>query len=413
MKDLEYFSEIDKRIVDAGRPIKILSVLAWPKEVQQNFLSEWERTKDKVIPQMIYPPLPVKDSLKKLDRIIEEIKPSHPIENYLLETARSYHTACLMLQSLGTPDFTRYSIELYGQPKDLIAGSQLSNLEAAKYFIDAAMQFESDYNFDVEDYCISPHTVRKYLEKHIPEVITEDPIEVVIDDTLASKAAAGARQIRLRNDTCFTKYDFDQLLHHEVFTHSLTTLNGREQVCLKSMALGAPRTTATQEGLATFSEVITGSIDIARFKRIALRIVAIDMALNGADFFDVFKFFLNAGQNQLESYFSAMRIFRGGDPKGIFVFTKDTTYLHGLLSVHSFFRWAFRNKILDMGQFLFAGRMALGDVIALYPFVKDGLLSPPKYMPGWFEKFETLAARMVFSIFSSKIRLNNFKSSLG
>ena len=45
------------------------------------------------------------------------------------------------------------------------------------------------------------------------------------------------------------------------------------------MAKGTLRTLTTQEGLATFAEVITGSMDIHRLKRLALRTVAIEMAL--------------------------------------------------------------------------------------------------------------------------------------
>ena len=78
--------------------------------------------------------------------------------------------------------------------------------------------------------------------------------------------------------------------------HSLTALNGREQPVLGSLALSSPRTTATQEGLATFAEQITGNIDIERMKRVSLRIEAIAMALDGADFIEVFRYFLDAGQ---------------------------------------------------------------------------------------------------------------------
>ena len=45
------------------------------------------------------------------------------------------------------------------------------------------------------------------------------------------------------------------------------------------MSLGSPRTTKTQEGLATFAELITSSIDLARLRRIALRIPAVHMGL--------------------------------------------------------------------------------------------------------------------------------------
>ncbi|WP_251274471.1 tyrosine/phenylalanine carboxypeptidase domain-containing protein, partial [Enterobacter hormaechei] len=73
--------------------------------------------------------------------------------------------------------------------------------------------------------------------------------------------------------------------------HSLTALNGREQPVLPSLALSSPRVTATQEGLATFAEQITGSIDIERLKRISLRTEAIAMAREGADFIEVFRYF--------------------------------------------------------------------------------------------------------------------------
>jgi hypothetical protein len=87
--------------------------------------------------------------------------------------------------------------------------------------------------------------------------------------------------------------------------HSLTALNGREQPNLKSLALNSPRNTATQEGLATFAELMSGSIDIERMKRISLRIVAIHKAMHGADFIDVFRFFLDAGQSDTDSFTSA------------------------------------------------------------------------------------------------------------
>src|SRR5690606_25950405 len=146
----------------------------------------------------------------------------------------------------------------------------------------------------------------------------------------------------LRAGASFTDYDRHQLLEHEAFVHSLTALNGREQPVLGSLALASPRTTATQEGLATFAEQITGSIDIERMKRVSLRIEAVAMALDGADFLEVFAYFLEAGQNEVESFSSAQRVFRGVPLTGGAAFTKDTVYLRGLIGVHTFFRWALR-----------------------------------------------------------------------
>ena len=62
------------------------------------------------------------------------------------------------------------------------------------------------------------------------------------------------------------------------------------------------------------------------------------MALDGADFIELFTFFLDAGQWEEESVKSVQGIFRGGAVKGVVVFTKDAVYLQGLIEVHTFLR---------------------------------------------------------------------------
>ena len=230
-------------------------------------------------------------------------------------------------------------------------------------------------------------------------------MQVIVDPHMASKAAAGATRIRLRAGTCFSEYDIEQLLQHEAFVHSLTGLNGRAQPLLKSLSLGAPRTTGAQEGLATFAELITGAMDISRIKRVALRVLAIDMALDGADFIDVFRYFLDQGQSQLESFNSAMRVFRGAPLTGGAANTKDVVYLHGLLEVHTFFRWAMQHQRLDLCRYFFAGRMTISDVVRLEPYFEDGTLAKPKYLPPWMLRTNGLAAYLAFSVFANKITI--------
>jgi hypothetical protein len=136
------------------------------------------------------------------------------------------------------------------------------------------------------------------MEHRLAEVFTQHKVTVVVDPDLVAKAAAGPTRIRLRQSTCFSEYDLSQLLEHEAFVHSLTSLNGRNQTNLGSLGLNSPRITATQEGLAVFSELVTGSIDIMRMKRISLRILAIDMALRGANFIEVFTLLPGAGPDR-------------------------------------------------------------------------------------------------------------------
>ena len=253
---------------------------------------------------------------------------------------------------------------------------------------------------------LSAEQVQVELQERIDAFFGEAAVRVELDPNLIAKAAASATRIRLRTNTGFTEYDRNQLLMHEAFVHTLTGLNGRAQPVLGSLARGSPRTTATQEGLATLSEMMSGSMDIERMKRISLRILAIDKAIDGADFIEVFRFFLDAGQSESDSFTSAQRIFRGVPTAGGAAFTKDTVYLHGLLSVHTFFRWCLRHRKLGLARQLFAGKMALEDVFNFESSYNAGLIIAPRFLPPWIQRANGLAGMLAFSLFVNKIRLD-------
>ena len=144
--------------------------------------------------------------------------------------------------------------------------------------------------------------------------------------------------------------------------------------------------------------------------RSPLRILGIDMALRGADFIEVFRFFLDAGQSEDDSFSSAQRVFRGVSPTGGAAFTKDAVYLHGLLSVHTFFRWALKNQRMNLCRNLFAGKLALHDVIALEPYFDNGYIAQPRYLPPWLQHARGLAGMLAFSLFANRIRLDRVEA---
>ncbi len=253
---------------------------------------------------------------------------------------------------------------------------------------------------------ISATALQLQLQSTLDDFFGKRMIDVVLDPDLIAKAAAGATRIRLRHGAAFSDYDRHQLVQHEALVHSLTALNGREQPHLQSMALSSPRTTATQEGLATFAEQITGAIDIERMKRISLRIEAVAMAMEGADFLEVFHYFRGNGQSDVDSFTSAQRVFRGVPTTGGYAFTKDTVYLRGLISVHTFFRWALRHRKLLLCRRLFAGKMTLGDVQRLEPLFNSGVVVPPRWLPQWVVRANGLAGMLAFSLFANRIPLD-------
>ena len=119
-----------------------------------------------------------------------------------------------------------------------------------------------------------------------------------------------------------------------------TTLNGRAQPVLPFIGMPSPRTTRTQEGLAVFTEFITGSTNLSRVRRLCDRTTAIHMAEQGASFVDLYRFFLDRGHDQHTLFDCARRVMRGGLVEGGAPFTKDGCYLDGLLRVTNFLRIA-------------------------------------------------------------------------
>lgn len=410
--ELTQYLECDRELVAIAQEFKILALIEWPKSLQEDFLKSYKAGAPK-IPQVQYKAYNHKEPLTKLEKIIKITDTQHPVAQYINKTAKSYFAAHKLVENLGRAEMLPYSLEMYGRPGDIIAGSEYSSLDAAKFFIEIADQFNEYFNSEHDDICVLAETVKEQLEAAIQSVITDDPVRVIIDDNLVPKAAAGVSRVRIRSGTCFSKYDFKQLLEHEVFVHTLTAINGVHQTHLTTLSLGSPRTTATQEGLATFAELITGAIDLNRLKRIALRVIAVDMALGGANFIEVFDYFIRNGQTLNESYGSAQRIFRGGDPNGKIAFTKDSVYLDGLLHAHSFFRWAMKNQKLNLLHVLFSGRMAFDDAEKLAPFQATGLISSPKYLPPWLAHVPTLGGYLAFSLFANKIRVGGLDKEFG
>ena len=116
-----------------------------------------------------------------------------------------------------------------------------------------------------------------------------------------------------------------------------------------------------------FAELMSGAIDITRLKRISLRILAIDMALSGADFVEVYKYFSLCGQSTADSLHSAPRVFRGVPPGGRALFDTAHVYLSGLPTVHAFFCRALRQRRLARLRPLFPVTPHLHDLVPLPP----------------------------------------------
>jgi len=394
-------SEINEKAIQLAANIQILKPLTWPVSAEREFLASVAKGQF-TIPEIRYPRVDLSLEVSALKQLSASFTANDPGEVFTQATLKSYIEAAELVMAAGTPEVMELSISMFGKPGDKIPGLRQTSVDLAKRFVDIAAAFDQ-VNAREPLETIDATVIRDLLQADIIRRFGDEGPKVEISEQIAAKASASTRVVKLRPGTAFNRYDKDQLFVHEVMTHSLTNMNGSIQPILKTLGRGAPRTVATQEGLATFAEVITGSIDLNRLQRIALRILAIDRALQGADFFETYGFFLENGQSPKESFWSAARVFRGGFPDKNIVFTKDGVYLDGLIKVHTLFRWALVNRRLDLLQLLFCGRLSIEDLFLLEPVYKSGVIVAPKYLPDWYERIEGLAGLLTFSLVSEVV----------
>jgi len=404
-RETAHHAALDARLVEAVGGIRLLGLASWPAALQTPFLASVAAGQPRM-PQVDYPTLDFCEERRALAALIAECDPSHPLGRYVVDSARSWDVAAQLLENLGTARVDACSVELFGSPDQPLPGNGPSTRDAARHFIQIATELDHELLAPEEQVPVSATALQLQLQSDLDAFFESRMIQVHLDPELVSKAAAGPTRIRLRTSARFSAYDRAQLFHHEALVHSLTALNGRGQHVLPSLALSSPRVTATQEGLATFAEQITGSIDIERLKRISLRTEAIAMAREGADFIEIFRYFCEAGQNPEESFASAQRVFRGVPPTGGMAFTKDTVYLRGLVSVHTFFRHMLAEDRLQVCRWLFAGKMTLTDAITFAPLFEKGILEPPRWLPHWVSRANGLAGMLAFSLFANRIRMD-------
>ncbi|WPN49364.1 flavohemoglobin expression-modulating QEGLA motif protein [Pseudomonas sp. P8_241] len=397
--------ELDAALPRLACKIRVLDALAWPDGVEEDFLEHWRGGKAR-LPRVELPPRDHSADIAALETFAGRCDQQHPAGHHLAVTARSYAMAGRMLGAIGTPAFTQYSSALYRRPDFDYPRLKLTMLDAARFFLETTDALLGGSRIAPSEADIPAQTFADWMQPELDNFFGPGRISVILDPTLAAKAIAGSTRIRLRASALFSELDKNQLLQHEAFVHVATAQNGARQPNLKSLGLGAPRTTQTQEGIATLAELFTGSMDINRLRRLALRVLGVQQALNGADFIQVFEGFVAAGQSPEESFRSTQRIFRGADLRGGSAFTKDAAYLTGLLGVHTLLRIAIRDNRPELVNHLFAGRLSLGDTLRLAPLFDSGWLQGPVYLPAWASDLRRLAANLAFSAFISRIPLD-------
>jgi len=387
------------RTAESG--VRILRTLAWDPEIRARFLAAGGRE----LPQPVYPRIDLAPTYEALAAARRSVDPGAPGARWIVRAAEAIENGARMLDAVGTREFHHFSRTLYSGPRAVLVDGRVTPLDLAQE-LDSTLAELDGFDLDLAPPAtLSAEEVVVQLRAEARAVFGDEAPLVEVADGLSSKAIAGPQRVRIRRGATFTDLDMTLLIEHELRIHVATALAGRAQEHLPLLAAGHPGTTRTQEGLAVLSEVITRTTAPARMRRLAARVLAIDMAENGADFRDIYRFHLERGAREEDAFEDAQRVMRGGLITGGAPFTKDIVYLDGLLRVHNFLRVAVQLRRLDLIRLLFVGKVAIADVPDLAELRAAGLLAPARYLPTWAQDLRPLVATMAFSGFLNRVHL--------
>ncbi|MDX2052307.1 MAG: flavohemoglobin expression-modulating QEGLA motif protein [Polyangiaceae bacterium] len=401
----EAVASLAQRIVDAQRPIRILNSIKWPSTVFESFRqSKWRELPP--LDPAYYATLSQDYDLAAKEREFAEIASDvrtdlgdDPIGRILLHTAEQYIGVLEMLRSRGTKRFYTLSRELYGSPKDVLQDGETAVRDVAQRMYQLLTQLDDRVLGPVPELTLSAEQAVEILNRRLAEVFDDVMVRVILDDGIVADAAAGSDYIKVRSDARFSERDVKILEVHEGWVHVATSVNGQRQPVARWLAVGPPRVAATQEGLATLTEVLTLCSHPRRARRLNDRSLAVDKAEDGASFFEVFEWFRTEGYDESTCYWSAQRVFRGGVVGGAAPFTKDVSYVKGLVSNFNFLRSAITGGRPDLIRWLFAGKVALEDIPILAARAHEGVVAVPRYMPPMFQDLNGLAMWLGVSAF--------------
>ena len=414
MKDQKYKNSIlDLSLIltELQRPIQILDAVKWHDSVDEFLI----KTHFKELPEINYDNRPLKyDPIKKLQefkelrlKIQRELGPNDSLGLIMSRNCIQYEDVIRMLMVRGKSEFYNYSKKLYGSANEIMGDGKTKLSDLALVMEGLLNTLNGNMLGDNFERNLSSEQVVDELKKRLGEYFKGENIKVKLSDGIVSDASAGSDYIKIKSDLKFSKKDLDIFEVHEGWVHLGTTLNGQNQPYAKWLSKGPPCSTVTQEGLAVTMELFNFALFPRRAKRLNDRLVACQMAEDGADLLEVIRFFRDKGQADDQAIKNASRIFRGAPLTGGSPFTKDIAYLKGFAMIYNFMRTSIREGKTDLIPFLFAGKVTLEELPTLKEYHDLGVITLPKYLPPQIKDMNGLAIWMAFSNFLDTMKLED------
>jgi uncharacterized protein (TIGR02421 family) len=405
---LEYSLKINK----CQKPILILDSIKW-KEETLKFFQDTNFKEIPLIDKNYYDSRPIN---LNLDEKISEIKniekglhsdfsEHDPVGLILKRNCQQYHFVIELLKSRGTKKFYEISKLLYGSTKDHFDDGLTKISDLGKLMNQILAPIPKIHLGPEKLKIISAEEAVNELSNRLKPFFTEQNINVKISDGLISDASAGSDYIKIKKGALFSSTEIDILEIHEGKVHLCTTINGQLQPYAQWLSKGPPCTSAIQEGLSVLMEIFNFVSSPERAKKINNRILACEMAEDGANVLDIIEFYRLNGYSESECLSLTHRTFRGGTLTGGAPFTKDISYSKGLVMIYNFLRSTIRLGRPEFIPFLFAGKITLDDIPVLLNLAEQGILERPAHIPHPFNDLNGLSVWMALSNFLNTMGL--------
>ena len=352
-----------------------------------------------------------------IDQLVREIELLSYVNPINIEEQKQ---AFFASKYLSDPEFQYPSInfdkfnlhrEFFSQPLELIEDTDLKNLyediiyfysglircietigDGKKFYYSSLHSFgtpnEQDVenakfilHFDEED-PTDPYFLPKYSPKEAEMIFRnyseqyDFSYEINYSDKMGAIAMVlnNIKTLVINDNHRFSENQMAVLTSHEIGVHMVTTMNGLLHP-LKIFSHGFPNNVETQEGLAVFSEYMSGSLTVRRLKELAYRVLAVDSLAKGYPFSKTFRLLHNVYDlEKNKAFYITTRAHRGGG------FTKDYLYLSGLKKIYDYYH---SGKDLAV---LLTGKVALDYADQIKSLIQQGYAVPAKHISTTFKE---------------------------
>lgn len=289
------------------------------------------------------------------------------------EVIYDYSGLVQCIETVGQPKFYFNALKSFGSPTQ----KDVENAQFILHFEDEDFDTEMLPVYNVED-------ALKYFQEFAKRYDFEFYTRLSNKISAAAMVQNNTQTLLLKKNHKFSANQLKVLANHEIGVHMVTTFNGLNQ-SLKIFHNGFPNNIETQEGLAVFSEYMSGCLTLHRLKELAYRVLAADGLRKGFSFCDTFDLLHNQHKlNREESYNISLRAHRSGG------FTKDYMYLTGLKKVYELYQ-----DQQDL-EILMAGKISIEDCKMVTKWKAEGLAVENRYKNFAFAKNENKNKKLDF-----------------